>query len=210
MKRHVSLSRGRTILLGLVLAAAAFGAVSVVQAAVTDSGGVIHGCVLPSGNLRVVVGSGRGCRRNETPLDWNQAGVPGPPGAVGPPGPAGPQGPAGPAGPPATVLLAVVDKGCAGVLGGDATGVTHPAPGRCDVVFSRDVSDCRSDIQSSAADGSWLMPGQTMISTTVGEQFSFSFGGLAPNAVAVIAFQPPGTTDVLFGAMGAFKLLVFC
>jgi hypothetical protein len=108
------------------------------------------------------------------------------------------------------VLLAVVSSACARVLGGDATGVTHPAPGRCDVVFGRDVSSCESDIQSSAARPSWLMPEQTMIATTAGEQFEFSFGNLSPNAVAVIAYRPPDETNVLFGSMGSFKLLVFC
>jgi hypothetical protein len=218
VKLGVFWPRGVVLLLTVVIAAAAFGAVGVVHAALTDSNGVIHGCVLPSGNLRVV-DAGRACKGNERPLDWNQVGVPGPPGpagTAGPQGPAGPagapgpQGPPGPAGAPATVLLAVVSSGCARVLGGDATGVTHPAPGRCDVVFGRDVSSCRSDIQSSAATPSWLMPEQTMIATTTGEQFEFSFGNLSPNAVAVIAYRPPDETDVLFGSMGSFKLLVFC
>lgn len=209
MKLGVFWSRGGVFLLTVVIAAAAFGVGGVVHAALEGSNGVIHGCVLPSGNLRVV-DEGQACKGNERPLDFNQAGVPGPPGQPGPAGTPGPQGPPGPAGTPATVLLAVVSSGCARVLGGDATGVTHPAPGRCDVVFGRDVSSCRSDIQSSAATPSWLMPEQTMIATTMGEEFEFSFGNLSPNAVAVIAYRPPDETNVLFGSMGSFKLLVFC
>jgi hypothetical protein len=54
------------------------------------------------------------------------------------------------------------------------------------------------------------MTSQTLIATTGGEQFGFGLLGLAPNAVAVVGFQPPGYTDVLFGSMGAFKLLVLC
>jgi len=80
MKRFVSLSRGSRLLLALTCAAGVFGIVSVVQAAIPDSNGVIHGCVQPSGNLRVVDSTTSACKQNETPLDWNQTGPQGSPG----------------------------------------------------------------------------------------------------------------------------------
>lgn len=98
---------------------------AVVAAAAEPSGDeTIHGCVNPSGSLRVV--SAPACRSNETLLSWNQRGprgpqgpqgetgeqgpqgVPGSPGPTGPPGPSGPpgaQGPAGPAGTSGTASL---------------------------------------------------------------------------------------------------------
>src|SRR5688572_28307309 len=53
------------------------------------SDGQIHGCVGPSGSVRVVSAPGE-CKPNERALDWN---------IVGPQGPAGPAGAAGAAGP---------------------------------------------------------------------------------------------------------------
>jgi len=47
-----------------------------------------------TGALRIVRGASD-CKRGETFIQWNQAGVPGPQGVAGPTGPAGPVGPAG-------------------------------------------------------------------------------------------------------------------
>ncbi len=47
MRRVLSLSRSWKLLLALTLTASAFGLVSAVQAAIPDSNGVIHSCVLP-------------------------------------------------------------------------------------------------------------------------------------------------------------------
>jgi hypothetical protein len=52
------------------------------------------------GQLRVIDPAVESCRRNETPISWNQAGTPGPKGDKGDPGPPGPQGPVGPQGLP--------------------------------------------------------------------------------------------------------------
>jgi hypothetical protein len=83
MERFVSLSRGSKLLLVLTCAAGVFGIVSVVQAAIPDSSGVVHGCVQPSGNLRVVDSTTSACKKKETPLNWNQTGPQGPPGPKG-------------------------------------------------------------------------------------------------------------------------------
>src|SRR3954462_5811881 len=105
MKRPLSLSRGGKLLVAVTLAAAGFGIVSAVQAAIPDSNGVIHGCVLPSGNLRVIDSASEACKGNAASLDWSQTGPRGPAGPAGPAGPQGPKGdtgatgPAGPAGP---------------------------------------------------------------------------------------------------------------
>jgi hypothetical protein len=96
MERFWSLSRGTKLLLALTFAASVFGIVSAVQAAIPDSDGVIHGCIMSSGNLRVIDSATSSCKRNETSLDWNQAGLPGPAGATGPTGPKGDTGPPAP------------------------------------------------------------------------------------------------------------------
>ena len=94
--------------------------------------------------------------------------------------------------------------------GPGATGISTPAAGRCDVTFNRNLTGCVTDIQSSPAPSSWLMPSQTLLSSSSAEQFGFSFDDLGPNAVAVIGFQGTSETDLLTGQFGAFKLLVFC
>jgi hypothetical protein len=58
--------------------------------------GQIHGCVGPSGTVRIVPTPGA-CKSNETALDWN---VTGPQGQAGPAGPQGEQGPQGETGAP--------------------------------------------------------------------------------------------------------------
>jgi hypothetical protein len=66
-------------------------------------GDVIHACVNPAGQIRIVAANDA-CRSQETPLQWNTMGPQGPPGPKGdkgdpgPPGPGGPQGPPGPQG----------------------------------------------------------------------------------------------------------------
>ena len=99
MRRVLSFSRSWKLLLGLTLAASVFGLVSAVQAAIPDSNGVIHGCVLPSGNLRVIDSATEACKGNQASLDWNQTGPRGPAGPVGPTGPKGDTGATGPTGP---------------------------------------------------------------------------------------------------------------
>ena len=79
---------------------------SVSHASVPAASGVYTGCLLPSGQLRVIDTSiTPTCNANEKTINWNQTGPPGSQGLPGPQGPAGPQGPqgvpgpAGPAGP---------------------------------------------------------------------------------------------------------------
>jgi hypothetical protein len=60
-------------------------AASVAYAAIPDGSGVIHGCYLRHGDLRVIDPSaGQSCGASETPLEWNQQGPKGEPGAPGP------------------------------------------------------------------------------------------------------------------------------
>ena len=64
--------------IGLVALIVALGGVA--YATIPDSSGTIHGCFNNvNGNLRVVE-SASDCRNNETAIDWNQQGPPGPPG----------------------------------------------------------------------------------------------------------------------------------
>ena len=55
------------------------------------SDGQIHGCVGPSGGVRVVSAPGE-CKPNERAIDWNITGPQGPAGVAGPIGPQGIQG----------------------------------------------------------------------------------------------------------------------
>ena len=76
----------------LTVAGVAFGAIP-------GTDGVIHGCYLNDGSLRVIdTEAGAKCRAGEIELFWNQTGPQGPEGEQGPQGPQGLQGPQGPAG----------------------------------------------------------------------------------------------------------------
>jgi hypothetical protein len=64
--------------MAVALAALVLAAGGVAFATIPDSDGTIHGCYgKSSGNLRVVE-SANDCRNNETALNWNQQGPPGP------------------------------------------------------------------------------------------------------------------------------------
>jgi hypothetical protein len=82
MSRFNRLSRMPRLVLALAVAGATFGIVTVVQAAIPDSNGTIHGCYqfanasVPKGTLRVVdTGTGESCRFYERPLNWNSKGI---------------------------------------------------------------------------------------------------------------------------------------
>ncbi len=75
------------------------GAIGIVRATIPGTGGVVHGCYQNNNGSLRVVDDPTTCKNNETPLAWNQQGVPGPQGPQGIQGPLGPQGPAGPQGP---------------------------------------------------------------------------------------------------------------
>ena len=66
-------------------------------ASIPGGNGVINGCYLKSGGLRVI-DSAEQCKSNETALNFNQTGPQGPQGPAGPIGPQGPQGLQGPQG----------------------------------------------------------------------------------------------------------------
>jgi hypothetical protein len=95
----------RSLLLALLVAAPAGGAVAVSQT--SHDGDVIRGCVRKDGHLRLATAK-RPCRKNERRISWSVRGRQGEPGVAGPAGPAGPagaggapgsQGPQGPVGP---------------------------------------------------------------------------------------------------------------
>lgn len=97
--------RGRRILVALIVAGAAFGIATAVQADIPDNG-LIHGCYqfnapnTSRGVLRVIDTSKReSCRFNELALNWNQRGITGATGPTGPVGATGPTGSRGPTGP---------------------------------------------------------------------------------------------------------------
>jgi hypothetical protein len=61
------------------------------------------------GYLRILPDGGT-CRRDESPISWNERGPQGPVGAAGPAGPEGPLGPVGPTGPPGPSRLPTTDS----------------------------------------------------------------------------------------------------
>jgi hypothetical protein len=78
----------------------------------------VHGCYIttpnphndpPLGTIRIVKAA-EGCKPNETALDWNAQGVPGPQGPQGAQGPQGPQGAQGPAGPSGTASITATHR----------------------------------------------------------------------------------------------------
>ncbi len=78
------MSRRARILLAVGVAGAAFGIATVVQAAIPDSHGVLHGCyqvaqaATPKGTLRLIdPTTGEACRFTEKSVSWNSNGVAG-------------------------------------------------------------------------------------------------------------------------------------
>jgi hypothetical protein len=72
----------KSVWIGGVLVATALVLGSAAWATVPDSGGVIHGCSRNGhGDLRVVDDTQERCRNNETDLNWNVQGPPGPSGS---------------------------------------------------------------------------------------------------------------------------------
>jgi len=65
---------------------------------IPDPSGLIHGCYDNATGAMRVVTSATSCAATETPISWNQAGVPGATGPIGLPGIPGPVGAAGPQG----------------------------------------------------------------------------------------------------------------
>src|SRR5262249_26642071 len=79
-----------------------------IWASIPDAAGVYTGCILPSGQLRIIDTETSSCDDNQKQITWNHTGPVGPQGPQGPmglqgpkgiPGPAGVQGPQGPQGP---------------------------------------------------------------------------------------------------------------
>src|SRR2546430_10078925 len=90
---------GAVAMVAFVLVGSSVLVVAAVGGLIPDPDGVIHGCYdNTTGAMRVVTGV-TSCAGTETPLSWNQAGVPGATGQAGPIGLPGVAGPAGAAGP---------------------------------------------------------------------------------------------------------------
>src|SRR5881398_2103271 len=70
----------RPLLLALLVAAPAGGAVAIAQ--LPNDTGVIRGCVRKDGHLRLATAK-RTCRKNERPISWNVRGPKGPKGDPG-------------------------------------------------------------------------------------------------------------------------------
>ncbi|HEX4931020.1 MAG TPA: hypothetical protein VFV62_09940, partial [Gaiellaceae bacterium] len=94
LPRRPALRVGAGIAVALALAG---GAAAALETVLDDS--VISACRNKTTGVLRVPASGYGCKGDETPLQWNVRGIPGPAGPTGPAGPAGATGAAGPAGP---------------------------------------------------------------------------------------------------------------
>lgn len=85
----------RTVVVGALLGSMALGGVAQADGVlhVPGADGIIHSCYsLDNGKLRVIDPQQDQCKRNESPLQWNQTGPQGPKGDVGPQGSAGASG----------------------------------------------------------------------------------------------------------------------
>jgi hypothetical protein len=72
--------------------------VPAIRGSIPDAKGIYTGCILPSGQLRVIDAATSACGYAEALITWNLTGPQGPPGPQGPMGLQGPQGIPGPAG----------------------------------------------------------------------------------------------------------------
>lgn len=156
----------RRVITTTAVGALALGTAGVAVASVPSANGVIHACLSPPGTVRVIdTDAGQTCRSNETPLDWNQQGLPGPQGV---PGSAGVQGPAGPAGPKG-------DTGPAGPQG---------PPGQTGPAGAQGLQGPQGVQGPPGPPGSTTLSGQSVVQNSI---------FVAPQASAsVIAFCPTG------------------
>ncbi len=107
----------RIITAGLVSVALLIVAVPIAKLA-TNNAAVYEACINPGNGGMRLVDSSTPCHNNESRIQWNE---------IGPPGPAGPMGPAGPTG-PAGATGATGPAGPTGATGpGGATGPAGPA-----------------------------------------------------------------------------------
>ena len=90
-------------------------AVLIVTGGSAYAGNTIDGCYNKgSGALRVIDAAATQCKSSETPISWNEVGLPGSVGLTGPTGPQGPQGMTGAAG--TSDAYVAKSRGASGVL----------------------------------------------------------------------------------------------
>lgn len=156
--------------------------------AVAADTGVIHGCVLPSGQLTIP--SSGSCDSNEAALTWNQTGPQGPQGIPGPQGPAGTPGPQGPQGPSLAVQVFF------------GAGVSVPADGE-----AMATANCpQSPVTMVPISGSWTIqpPGGIVrlsepMQTDTGWFVKVDNPNSSDSWVTVAAFCVPGPPTPLIG-----------
>jgi hypothetical protein len=208
-----SFVKPKVLALGLptVIAASFVGGNLVAHAG--DSSPVIHACI-GNGSNNISYSADGSCKKNETPLTWNQqgpqglpgiagdAGVPGvqgpagAPGAVGPQGQVGadgPQGPAGPQGDPGTAG----PQGEAGAPGADGQGVppggspgqvlVKTGPGDFDMAW-QDVYPTRNAVAANGS-GRFDVPGVVYsdpFDVSTYSQLTLSVGGCLPKEAVAL------------------------
>ena len=147
-----------------------------------DSPSVIEACVNPgNGDLRLV-NSGETCHNNETRVEWNVTGPPGPPGPQGSPGPQGPPG-ASSGGPPFTWVCTPAHY--------PNSGSNTPA----DLyVFNGGSSTANVSVNILNKDGANLA-GETIPGTTPAASYPGQTGAatvpIAPSATMIVSWQTP-------------------
>ncbi len=134
----------------------------IAYAAIPDAGGVIHSCYTKlNGQLRVIDSEkGQRCSSNESSLNWNAKGSPGPAGPTGPqglPGSQGPQGLQGQTGPKGATGPSGISHGF--LVSAQGVGVTNSLP------FSKVVA------MYSVAPGTYMVWGQVSLEDGTSEPF---------------------------------------
>ncbi len=200
-------SRSKLAAVGAVVAA--FTAAGVAFGAIPGANGVIQGCYVGGGNVKVV--NALPCPKGHTPLQWNQQGPkgdkgdkgdtgpqgpPGPTGPTGPAGTAGPTGPAGPSGPAGTSpgYFAFLNGNFA--LGGTATIFSRALPAGTYLVWAK-LYPYNVDFDGTVARGDCGIPG------VAGDSANYALGNDDESA----------KTSILMGAIthtGGTAVLVTC
>ena len=179
-----------------------------------QSSGVIRGCVLPSGQTRIL-GPGESCKSNETATTWNIQGPTGAKGATGATGADGQQGPKGDMGPrgfmgnigPQGLIGPTGPAGKDGIDG--AVGPTGSPGTNADAggsIVGRLVFGCDA-VPSAYNDlGARVRIRGTNFEANIGPDFNEKKGGkkgppkVDPDAFAIVGV-PPGTWVVQAGVM---------
>ena len=180
MKRFRVHGRPSRLLAAFIVAGAAFGLVSVVQASIPDGSGDIHACLATKkGTLRIIDSATvTSCKKGEVALNWNTS----PGGAPGPPGPTGATGPAGPAG----LTGATGPAGATGSAGATGPAGATGAAGPAGATGATGAAGATGPAGATGADGPTGPPGPPGSGSGGSAEYAYIYD-LTPSDVSTVA-----------------------